>query len=256
MKGVALVTGGSRGIGLGIARCLAAEGYNLAICGRRTEEQVQEILTELREKGVDVLYTQADIATGNDRARMLVEIQAHFGSLNVLINNAGVAPEVRVDILEATEESFDRVVNINLKGLYFLTQAVAKWMISQKRGNSNFHACIINLSSISATTASINRGEYCISKAGVSMATKLWAVRLGEFGIQVYEVQPGIIRTDVTTVVKDKYDRLISEGLTIQPRWGFPEDIGKAVAMLVRGDLPYSTGQVIKVDGGITLNRL
>jgi 3-oxoacyl-[acyl-carrier protein] reductase len=147
-------------------------------------------------------------------------------------------------------------MGINLKGPYFLTQAVANWMIEQQRENEGFQGCIVNISSISATVASPSRGEYCISKAGVSMATKLWAVRLGEFGIPVYEIRPGVIKTDMTQPVTTRYDKLIAEGFTIQPRWGFPEDIGRAVAMLVRGDLAYSTGQVIMVEGGITVQRL
>jgi NAD(P)-dependent dehydrogenase (short-subunit alcohol dehydrogenase family) len=147
-------------------------------------------------------------------------------------------------------------MGINLKGPYFLTQAVANWMIAQQKESTDFAGCIINVSSISATVASTSRGEYCISKAGVSMATQLWAVRLGEFGIPVYEIRPGVIKTDMTAAVQEKYDRLIAEGLTVQPRWGYPDDIGKAVAALVRGDLPYSTGQVILVDGGLTLQRL
>lgn len=256
MRKVALVTGGSRGIGLGISKYLASERHNLVICGRRAETQVRDVLSVLHESGVEVLYIQADVAIRDDRFRLLSEIKKHFGCLNVLVNNAGVAPEKRVDILEASEESYDRVMDVNLKGPYFLTQAAAKWMIEQKQANSNYEGCIINISSISATVASPNRGEYCISKAGLSMATRLWAARLGEFGIPVYEVRPGIVTTDMTAAAKEQYDKLIAEGLTIQRRWGLPEDIGKAVAMLVRGDLVYSTGQVIMVDGGLTVHRL
>jgi 3-oxoacyl-[acyl-carrier protein] reductase len=176
--------------------------------------------------------------------------------LHVLVNNAGVAPKVRADILEASEESFERLIKINLQGPYFLTQAVANWMVSQKNADPAFEGCIVNISSISASVASPNRGEYCISKAGISMATKLWAVRLSEFGIPVYEVRPGIIKTDMTAAVQAKYDALIAEGLLLQPRWGLPEDVGRAVAMLVRGDMAYSTGQVFVVDGGLTVERL
>lgn len=253
---VALITGAARGIGLGIARCLAAENCDLVVCDIHPDEAVQGALDELRVHGADVLYCRADVTDREARARMLDEIRAHFGRLNVLVNNAGVAPRVRADILEATEESYDWVMNVNLKGPYFLTQAVANWMIEQRRADPNFAGCIVNISSISATVASVSRGEYCISKAGVSMATKLWAARLGEFGISVYEVRPGVIQTDMTAAVQAKYDKLIAEGLTIQPRWGYPDDVGRAVAMLVRGDLPYSTGQVIMVDGGMTLQRL
>jgi len=255
-KGVALVTGGARGIGLGIARCLAAEGWDLALCGVRAASAVGVPLGELRKLGVDVLYSQADVSDPQARRALLDEVRRHFGRLHVLVNNAGVAPKVRADILEATEESFEHVLRTNLQGPYFLTQAAANWMIDQRKADDRFQACVINISSISATVASPSRGEYCISKAGISMATQLWAVRLGEFGIAVYEVRPGVIRTDMTAAVTEKYDRLIGEGLCVQPRWGMPEDVGRAVAMLARGDLPYSTGQVVMVDGGLTLGRL
>ncbi len=253
---VALVTGGSRGIGLGIARHLAAEGWSLAICGVRSESQAADVIGELRARGGDVLYCQADISDRGDRGALLDATRERYGQLNLLVNNAGVAPKVRADILEATEESYDRVMGINLKGPYFLTQAAAVWMIAQRQADPELRACIINISSISATVVSVHRGEYCLSKAGVSMATQLWAARLGEYGIPVYEVRPGVILTDMTSAVQDKYDKLIAEGLTVQPRWGYPEDVGKAVAMLARGDLPYSTGQVIMVDGGLTIPRL
>jgi len=256
MRRVALITGAGRGIGLGIARALAAEGCDIVVGDVHPQEAVAGALDELRGLGAEVLYCIADVADREARSRMLDQIRERFGRLNVLVNNAGVAPKVRADILEATEESFDWVMSINLKGPYFLTQAVANWMIAQRKESPDFQGCIVNISSISATVASPNRGEYCISKAGVSMATKLWAARLGEFGIPVYEIRPGIIRTPMTEAVTEKYDRLIAEGLTIQPRWGFPEDVGRAVAMLVRGDLPYSTGQVIMVDGGLTIGRL
>jgi NAD(P)-dependent dehydrogenase (short-subunit alcohol dehydrogenase family) len=163
---------------------------------------------------------------------------------------------VRADILEATEESYERVMRINLQGPYFLTQAVARWMIEQQGEQAHFEGCIVNISSVSATVASPSRGEYCISKAGVSMATRLWAVRLGEYGIPVYEVRPGVIETDMTRAVQARYDQLIEEGLLVESRWGLPEDVGRAVATLVRGDLPYATGQVLLVDGGLTLQRL
>jgi 3-oxoacyl-[acyl-carrier protein] reductase len=253
---VALVTGGGRGIGLGIARCLAAEGYDLAVAGVRAEERVRETLDALRALGAEVLYCRADVSDRDARARMLDAIRERYGRLDVLVNNAGVAPTVRADILEATEESFERVMRINLRGPYFLTQSVARWMIRQREAEAGFRGCIVNISSISATVASPSRGEYCLSKAGVSMATQLWAVRLAEYGVDVYEVRPGVIRTDMTAAVQDKYDRLIAEGLTLQPRWGTPEDVGKAVAALARGDLLYSTGQVVMVDGGLTIGRL
>lgn len=256
MGRVALVTGGGRGIGLGIAKCLAGEGYDLAVAGVRAEERVQEALGTLRALGAEALYCRADVSDRDAREGMLDAVRQRFGRLDVLVNNAGVAPTVRADLLEATEKSFERVMRINLQGPYFLTQSVARWMIEQRAADESFCGCIVNISSISATVASPSRGEYCLSKAGVSMATQLWAVRLAEYGIPVYEVRPGVIRTDMTRAVQDKYDRLIAEGLTLQPRWGTPEDVGKAVAMLVRGDLAYSTGQVVMVDGGLTLGRL
>ncbi len=256
MRQVALITGAGRGIGLGIAKCLAAENCDIVVCDIHPDEAVQSALDELRALGADVLYCRADVTDRQARDRMLADIRAHFGRLNVLVNNAGVAPRVRADILEATEESYDWVMNINLKGPYFLTQAVANWMIAQGKETTQFTGCIVNISSVSATVASVSRGEYCLSKAGVSMATRLWATRLGEFGIPVYEVRPGVIQTDMTAAVQAKYDKLIAEGLTIQPRWGYPDDVGKAVAMMVRGDIAYSTGQVIMVDGGMTLQRL
>jgi len=213
-------------------------------------------MDKLRALGASVLYRRADVADGQDRDRMLSEIKAYFGRLHVLVNNAGVAPAVRADILDANEESYERVMRINLQGPHFLTQAVARWMIEQQQEDEQFEGCIVNISSISATVASPNRGEYCISKAGLSMATRLWAVRLGQYGIPVYEVRPGVIKTDMTRAVQAKYDQLISEGLLVESRWGVPEDVGQAVAILVRGDLPYATGQVLVVDGGLTLQRL
>jgi 3-oxoacyl-[acyl-carrier protein] reductase len=256
MKKVVLVTGGSRGIGLGISRCLASEGCDIVVCGTRPEEQVREAMDELRAFGVEAIYFRADVGDRKARDRLLSGINARFGRLNVLVNNAGVAPQVRADILEATEESYERVMRINLQGAHFLTQAVAKWMLEQQQELERFEGCIVNISSISATVASPNRGEYCISKAGLSMSTRLWAARLGEYGIPVYEVRPGVIKTDMTRAVEAKYDQLISEGLLVESRWGLPEDVGRAVAALVRGDLPYATGQVLVVDGGLTLQRL
>ncbi len=256
MKRVALVTGGSRGIGFGIATALARDGFDLTVCGVREEAAAAEALAKLRAGGREALYVQADVSKSADRQKLVAAIRERFGQLNVLVNNAGIAPRIRRDILEATEESFDEVLGVNLRGPYFLTQLVARWLIEQKKAQPDFAASIINISSVSATMASVGRGEYCISKAGISMATQLWAARLGEFGIPVYEVRPGIAKTDMTAAVQAKYDKLIAEGLLVQPRWGTPEDTGRAVAMLARGDLPYSTGQVIMVDGGLTLPRL
>lgn len=253
---VALVTGAGRGIGLGIAQCLAADGFNLAICDIHAPDSVADALGELGAAGAEVLYCRADVTDPDARTKMLADIRARFGRLNILVNNAGVAPDVRADITEATEASYERVMKINLQGPYFLTQSAARWMIEQKQADPECFAAIINISSISTTVASPSRGEYCISKAGVSMATRLWAARLGDAGIPVYEIRPGIIQTDMTAGVQAKYDKLIAEGLTLQKRWGVPQDIGKAVAALARGDFPYSTGQVIMVDGGLTIPRL
>lgn len=256
MKPVALVTGGSRGIGLAIAKKLGENGYDLAINGVRGTDQVRDVLEELESTGARAVYCQGDVSAGSDRTIVLDRVKSVFGHLNVLVNNAGVGPKERVDPLKATEESFERVMRINLQGPYFLTQAVARWMVGQKKENGLFKGSIINIGSVSATVISHNRGEYCISKAGLAMHNKIWAVRMAEFGIPVFEVRPGIIRTDMTSGVREKYDRLIAEGITVQKRWGIPEDVGKAVLSLVQGNFPYSTGEVIMVDGGLTLQRL
>ncbi|MBN1873556.1 MAG: 3-ketoacyl-ACP reductase [Anaerolineae bacterium] len=259
MKKVALITGAGRGIGLGIALALAQDAAapcDIVVMDIHPDDVVGNALNELRNVGAEVLYCRADVTDAKARARVLDEIKARFGRLNVLVNNAGVAPKVRADILEATEESYNWVMDINLKGPYFLTQAAARWMIAQQEAHAGFKGCIVNISSTSATVVSVSRGEYCISKAGVSMATQLWAARLGEYDIPVYEIRPGIIKTPMTETVQTKYDKLIAEGITVQARWGYPDDIGKAVAALARGDFPYSTGQVIVVDGGLTLQRL
>ena len=255
-KRVALVTGGSRGIGLGIALELAKQGMDLVINGRRPESDVREAIDTLSAEGASVLYCRADVGDLDDHGPMLDAVRERFGRLDVLVNNAGVAPDVRADLLDASAESFDRLIRINLRGPYFLTQAAARWMVEQRKADGAFTGTIINVSSISATVASVNRGDYCISKAGVAMATQLWAARLGEFGIPVYEVRPGVIRTDMTSGVTEKYDKLISEGLTVEPRWGTPEDVGRAVAVLARGEMMYATGNVVMVDGGLTIQRL
>jgi 3-oxoacyl-[acyl-carrier protein] reductase len=256
MRRVALITGGSRGIGFGIARELAQNNFDLAINGTRSLDQVENALKELREYGVDVIYCPGDIASSSDRREILHQVKEHFGRIHVLVNNAGVAPKDRRDILDATEESFDYVMGVNLKGSYFLTQKTANWMIEQKNMNPEFKGYIINISSVSATVVSLNRGEYCISKAGIGMVTQLFAVRLGEYDIPVFEIRPGILQTDMTSGVREKYDKLIAEGLCIQKRWGEPQDVGKVVASLTKGDFMYSTGQVIMVDGGLTIPRL
>ncbi|MCP9237624.1 3-ketoacyl-ACP reductase [Lewinella sp. JB7] len=253
----AFVTGGSRGIGLGVVQALIDAGYAVAFNGVRPEAAVAELLTELRSSSrQDVIYVAGDIGDSADRHRMVDEVYARFGYLNVLINNAGVAPRERSDLLEVSEESYERVVGINLQGTFFLTQAIARRMVADRQSDDTFTAYIINVGSISATVASINRGQYCISKAGLGMMTQLFATRLAPEGIPVYELRPGIIRTDMTSAVAEKYDKLIAEGLMLQPRWGYPEDVGRAVKALVDGAFAYSTGQVIMIDGGLTVSRL
>lgn len=248
-----LVTGGARGIGAGIVEQLAGKGHNVAFCGRAAAESVEEVLNSLRSRFPGkFMYYQCDVSNAEDRRKLVDSFLADFGCIDVLVNNAGVAPNVRADLLDMSEESFTRVLTINLMGPFFLTQLAAKKIMENKNGK--FH-CIVNIGSVSADYASINRGEYCLSKAGVAMATKLWAVRLADENIPVYELRPGVIKSDMTSVVSAKYDKMIAEGLTLQRRWGMPEDIGKAVAMLVEGSLAYSTGQVINIDGGLTIER-
>jgi 3-oxoacyl-[acyl-carrier protein] reductase len=252
----ALVTGGTRGIGKGVAQALAREGFDLVLAGQRDAGLVESTLEELRSGGGQVFYERADVGEAEGRARLVAAARARFPRLDLLVNNAGVAPKVRADLLEADEESFDRLIRVNLKGAYFLTQAVARWMVEERRKAPSSTAAIVNVTSISATVASPDRGDYCLSKAAMAMATQLFAVRLGPVGIPVYEVRPGVIRTDMTAGVGEKYDRLIENGLLLQPRWGLPEDVGRAVAALARGDLAYSTGAVLVVDGGLTISRL
>lgn len=256
MNNVALVTGGSRGIGFGIATELAKAGFDLAINGMRDEESVSDIIKDLKKCGTDIQYIQGDVSLKTGREKIINQVISHFGKLNILINNAGVAPKERRDIIEATEESFDRVMNINLRGPYFLTQKVANHMKELKKKDPSQFCCIINVSSVSASVASTDRGEYCISKAGIAMATKLWAARLGEYDIPVYEIQPGVIVTDMTMGVREKYDKLFRQGMALQQRWGMPEDVGKVAASMCLGSMPYSTGQVVMVDGGMTIQRL
>jgi NAD(P)-dependent dehydrogenase (short-subunit alcohol dehydrogenase family) len=222
----------------------------------RNEGEVADALEEVRKLGVNVAYFQGNIAVREDRQAMFDKILSHFGAVNVLVNNAGIAPRERADILHAKEEIWDEVMEINLKGPYFLTQLFASYFVEMKVKNPLFDATIINVSSISAFVASVNRGEYCISKAGIAMATKLWATRLGEYDVPVFEIQPGIIKTDMTAGVVEKYDKLFQEGISLQRRWGLPDDVGKVAAMLAQGNLPYATGQVIKVDGGLNIQRL
>ncbi|TVR41392.1 MAG: 3-ketoacyl-ACP reductase [Planctomycetota bacterium] len=247
----ALVTGSSRGIGRGIAISLGREGWQVVVNYAGNREAAEDTCEAVRQAGGQALAVQGDVAKAEDRAHLLAETITWAGAIDLLVNNAGIAPSVRADILDAGEESFDRLITVNLKGPYFLTQAVAKQMMSQKAKGQ-----IINVSSISAYAASTNRGDYCISKAGIGMMTALYAARLADEGIRVYEIRPGVIATDMTGAVKDKYDKLISEGLSPIKRWGMPEDIGRCVVAIARGDLPFSTGEVINVDGGFHLKTL
>jgi len=267
---VAVVTGGTRGIGLGIARALAREGWSLALCGVRPAETVADVIEELRGlgagvsagadagtgAGVEVSYDIADLSKTDDRVRLVESIRSRYGAVHALVNNAGRAPRARADILEATEESFEEVMRTNLQGPYFLTQQIAGLMVEQKKASPDSAASIVFVTSVSADMASPNRGEYCVSKAGLAMTTKLFALRLAEFAIPVYEIRPGIIATDMTAGVRDIYDRRIADGLIPDRRWGTPEDVGRAAAALLRGDVPYATGTVLHVDGGLTIPRL
>ena len=248
---VAIVTGASRGIGKAVAKELASLGFDIVINyfdfkdGKPDNSAAEETQKEI--KGCQIL--RGDVSSADERMALVEFTKTKFGRCDMLVNNAGVAPAKRTDILEATEESFDRVMNINLKGPYFLTQIVANWMIEQKKQNPERNFRIVNTASMSSYTSSPARGEYCLSKAGVSMMTMLYADRLAEFGIGVFEIRPGIIMTDMTSVVKEKYDKLIADGLLPTKRWGYPEDIARAVGAVAEGRLDYSTGQVINVDG-------
>lgn len=253
---IALVTGGARGIGRGICKALAQEGFDIVFCDILEAAQVSDVVDELEKRGARVEYVHADVSLPEDRERLISTIRTEIGALHLLVNNAGVAPTSRTDILEATEESFDRLVSINLKGPYFLTRLAAAYMVEQKHADPSFTGSIQFISSIRAVVAGVDHGDYCVTKAGIAMTAKLFAVRLAEFGICCYEIRPGIIRTDMTRGVTEKYDKLISEGLTLEPRWGTPEDIGRCSAMLARGDLPYATGQVLVLDGGLTVQAL
>jgi NAD(P)-dependent dehydrogenase (short-subunit alcohol dehydrogenase family) len=249
----ALVTGAARGIGAAIAVELARNGHDVAVFD---VIDAGETVAAIEQAGRRGLAVAGDVTCADDRASALEAVEKAFGRLDVLVNNAGVAPKVRADITEADEQSYDRVMGINLKGPYFLTQAAANWMLRQRADRPGAWMAIVNISSMSAYTASPSRGDYCLSKAGVSMATKLWAARLADDGIGVYEIRPGIIATDMTSVVKDKYNKLIAEGLTPIRRWGRPEDVAAAVTACARGDLRFSTGEVINVDGGFHLRVL
>jgi NAD(P)-dependent dehydrogenase (short-subunit alcohol dehydrogenase family) len=255
-KAVALITGASRGIGKGIALTLAAHGYDIAGVATSLASGIQETQREVEALGQRFLAIAADVSNLEDHERVVQETVSTFGQIDLLVNNAGVAPKVRLDILETTDESFDRLIDINLRGPFFLTQRVANQMIAQVKGGASYSPKIVFITSISSNTASPNRAEYCISKAGLSMAAQNYAVRLAEHGIHVYDIRPGITETDMTSGVKQKYDDLIAKGILLTPRWGTPEDVGKAVLAIAEGYLDYSTGTVIEVGGGFGVQRL
>ncbi len=252
----ALITGGARGIGKGIVLELARNGWDVAVNYVSSRESAEATVAECLALGVHAVAVGGDVGDTMAHASMLDATLSAFGRIDLLVNNAGVAPSERRDLLEATEESFDRLIRTNLRGPYFLTQRVANHFVSRDAPADGPRGMIINVSSISVYTASTNRGDYCVSKAGVAMATALFADRLAEFGIPVFEVRPGVIRTDMTSGVTSKYDALIAEGLTPIRRWGTPQDVGKAVAALAQGNFPFSTGDAFNVDGGFHLRRL
>ena len=249
MSKIAIVTGGGRGIGLAIVKKLCAAGYTVCVLGQSPEERYADAFNRIRAEGGIIEYTSGSISSAEDRQSFVEAVYSRHGHIDVLVNNAGVAPKVRLDILETTEESFDYVTGTNLKGTMFLTQLCAKKMLLNDIVNSK-KGIILNISSFSATVSSPNRAEYCVSKAGISMLTKLYADRLAGDGIYVYEIQPGIIRTDMTSKVTEKYDRLLAGSDFPIHRWGTPEDVANAALILIDGGLTYTTGQVLHVDGG------
>ena len=248
---VALVTGGSRGIGRGICLELARHGYAVAVNYAGNEGAARETVA-LLGPGADALAVRADVGDAAQRERLVDDVLARWGRIDVLVNNAGITSVGRKDILEATEESWDRVLAVNLKGPFFLIQRVAREML---RLSDLINSAIVNVGSLSAYSASTNRGDYCVSKAGLAMLTQLWALRLADHGIRVFEVRPGIIDTDMTAGARERYTHLIAEGLTPIRRWGTPTDVGQAVAALVTGALPFCTGDVVNVDGGFHLRK-
>lgn len=266
MNPAALITGASRGLGRGIALELAGLGYDLVLNYARDKSAAESAAAQCLQRAtgagrsIRAAICQADISLAADRARLLEFTRSTYGRLDLLVNNAGIAPAVRADLLDATEDSFDRLINTNVKGPFFLTQLAARWMIDQVQarptGSQEPRPRIVTISSISAYAASINRGDYCVAKAALSMLTPLFAARLADHGINVYEIRPGIMATDMTAPVKGRYDELIAQGLTPIRRWGSAEDVGKAVAAIARDLLPFSTGEVINVDGGFHLRRL
>ena len=262
MTPLALVTGASRGIGRGIAIALSRAGSSVAInfvSNRHAAEECRQLCQAAApaNSGTSFEIFQGDISLAPDREELLKAVIDRFGWIDLLVNNAGVAPVERRDLLESTEESFDRLIGINLRGPFFLTQAVAKFWLAGLAAHAAWpRPKVITISSISAYTASIDRGDYCVSKAGLAMMTQLFATRLAGEGIGVYEIRPGIVATDMTGPVKEKYDRLIADGITPIARWGTPEDVGRAVVAIAQDQLPFSTGEVLNVDGGFHIRRL
>jgi NAD(P)-dependent dehydrogenase (short-subunit alcohol dehydrogenase family) len=253
----AIVTGGSRGIGRGIVLALAGAGYDVVVNYASNADAAREVGKAVEALGGRAHLVQADVSKRADRQHLIDQTFATFGRLDLLVSNAGVAPNVRADLLEAEEESFDRLIEINLKGPYFLAQLAARAMIEQQAAGTISRPKIVIVSSISAYTASVDRGDYCVSKAGLAMTAQLYAARLAEHGINVYEIRPGIIETDMTGAVKARYDDLIfNQGLTPIRRWGQPDDVGRAVVAVATDLLPFSTGQIIDVDGGFHLRTL
>lgn len=255
MEKTAIVTGASRGIGYAIAKRLGLDGYQVVLMATKEQEKYAKALEELSDLGISWHYVQGSIAHAQDRERLLEECLKRFGRVDVLVNNAGVAPTERRDILEMSEESFDRVMSVNTKGTLFLTQLVAKQMLKQEWAGKK-RGTIINIGSCSARVSSVNRGEYCISKAGVGMITQLFADRLAPEGILVHEIRPGVIATDMTGCVKEKYDAMIENGVFPLRRWGTPEDVADAVSVFCSDRILYTTGSCLDVDGGFHIRRL
>ena len=253
---VALVTGASRGIGRAIAVELAGAGYEIVVNYVARQDAAEETAALVTGKGREALLARADISSSDDRKSMLESIRAKFGRIDVLVNNAALAPRERVDLLESNEEHYDRTLDVNLKGPFFLTQSVAGWMVEERLADPGRKLYIVNISSLSEYTSSVLRGDYCLAKAGLGMLTSLFADRLGEHNIPVNEIRPGIIATDMTAGAKEKYDKLFAEGLTPFRRWGQPEDVARAVRALVGGDFDFATGSAIDLDGGFHLHRL
>ena len=255
-RGAALVTGASRGIGRSVALALADVGYDLVVNFASSEAAAHEVVEEAHRLGRRAVAVQADISKPDQRKRLVERALEEFGRIALLVNNAGIAPRQRLDILDSSEESFDEVIAVNLKGPYFLTQLVARSMIEAKRLDPGFHPRIVTITSVSAEASSPNRGEYCVAKAGLSMMTRLFAHRLAEYGIPVVEVRPGIIQTDMTAPVRERYEKLIHEGVVPFRRWGAGEDVARVVVAVALGYLDFCTGSAIYADGGLHIPRL